>query len=222
MPVKFDKVTFFGAEPHDFREMLEDENRSPDALENMRQEHAAWLIADAKLNMSEVAKKVGVSYSVIWSWRSDPKFVSRVNMIKKMMADEIRDFFFADRRTRIQALQDKAMRIEHIVTTRARQFEESHDLEASGGGDSGLILRQYKSIGSGPMAEAKVEYSFDATMIREYRALMSDIEKETAGLEGRENADTPSGAPPIREVVIYLTTDAPGSRDDVSDDEDDQ
>jgi transposase-like protein len=170
---------------------------------DITQIEAARMIAEADLTQREIARRLGVDEQTLSRWKHDPLFLAKIQEHTDELEDSIRRTFVAQRHKRIERLLAMVQRLETVMSERGLEFEDAQDLERSGGGHTGVVVRQYKSIGSGPTAEVRVEYMTDATLLREYRAYCEHLAREL-GQWGDKLEITGSGGGPIivREVVV--------------------
>lgn len=101
-------------------------------------------------------------------------------MVNRGIQDEIaawrarvRQEGIAEIEYRIARLKDLEQRYWDLIDARADDLKDE-----APGGDTGLIVRQYKQVGSGPDARLVTEYVADTASTKEIRAIYDDVAKE--------------------------------------------
>lgn len=152
----------------------------------------------------DITADTGVARTTIHLWRSiHPQFQAKIREFQEKFEADVRDRYVSQKHVRIGRYVDILEKLDRIMTARGLHFERSPDLDASGGGETGVIVRQYKAIGTGPMAEKVTEYATDAVLLREYRAYSELLSKELGQWVDRQEHSGVGGGPIIvREVVI--------------------
>ncbi len=130
------------------------------------------LVADDAISDEEIAAQVGVTRFTICRWRKQPEFMARVQHHMDRMAAAIEAEGIANRRNRVAALTDRWDRMQRVIEARAA------DLKEVPGGDTGLLVRQLKSIGFGENNTVIEEYAVDTGLLRELRAHEEQAAKE--------------------------------------------
>ena len=135
---------------------------------------AAALLTETNLPIGKVAEQVGVDRNTIWRWRTEPTFAAHLaELTAELDKDAIR-YAVARRRDRLAALERRQERLLQIVEERAAWFAE-HEPNVPGG-QTGMLLKTLKVVGSGPSAVALPEYTPDVALSKELR----EIEKQAA------------------------------------------
>lgn len=134
-------------------------------LDDIRKEKAAQLLAEKDLSMVDIAAAVGVSREAIRLWQQDPEFAARVAEHTKMLGELSRQFLIARKTYRLACLNERQRRMQRVIDARAADPE----MQAARGGDSGLLARRERMIGSGLAAKLVVEFEFDAALDKAMR-----------------------------------------------------
>ena len=119
----------------------------------------------------QIAADVGVTPHTLAKWKRREDFTAEVERIRTIVRDEVLHQGIALKVNRIKALND---RIERIMEERAADPA----MQNIPGGKTGLVKRTVKSIGSGANATIIEEFELDATLSREYLAVLEQSEKE--------------------------------------------
>jgi len=146
----------------------------PEQTLQHRRESAAQLLAEGRYGYSEIAAKVGVSVRALHKWRKNPIFARRV-------AEFAREFLEAAMRRgiarldfRIKTLADAHSKLLELIEERAAD-PKMQDIP---GGKTGLIVMQFRAVGTGDRQKIVPEFVFDASLIREVRAIQAAAAKE--------------------------------------------
>src|SRR5262249_42455138 len=108
----------------------------------------------------------------LWRWRQVKEFQARVDEISRQLDAECLRIGIARKVNRLRRLDDRARRIQRLIDARAAD----PDIAALPGGETGLVVRREKSIGSDPAAQLVTEAEADVALLRELR----EIEKQAA------------------------------------------
>lgn len=103
----------------------------------------------------------------------------------------------ADRQNRIDALNERWAKMQKVIRDRAADFT----MASASGADTGLLVRTYKSAGSGlPMLE---EYAVDTGLLKEMRAHEEQAAKELGQWADKSELTGAGGGP----VAIRVKAD---------------
>jgi transposase-like protein len=138
-----------------------------------RQQQALDLLVAGEHTFAKVAAEVDVQPSTLWRWRHDkPAFREALEEALAVAELEARQFAVAKRVKRVAALDEVHAGLLRIIAERkARYSQEDHP-----GASTGLLVKSYKAIGSGPSAYAEVEWAVDRPLIQ---ALL-EVQKQAA------------------------------------------
>jgi hypothetical protein len=159
-----------------------------------RRLQAAMLVADGHLTNVQIAADVGVTPQTLAKWKRREDFRAEVERIRTIVRDEVLHQGIALKVNRLKALNDRVNRIERIMEERAADPA----MQNIPGGKTGLIKRTLKSIGSGASATIIEEFEFDATLSKEYLAVLEQSEEE---MSGKFEEAKPNGGPGDRPRV---------------------
>lgn len=141
-------------------------------LKNAKKEEAAQLVAEGRLDYGEICEKLGFDRKTFYRWRRDPAFDARVEEILTEIMRPVKRLAIARKAYRLAVLNTAHTKIEELIKSRAR------DLAEVPGGETGLLVRQFKVSGETTVTE----YAFDAAVIREMRAVQEQAAKELGQL----------------------------------------
>jgi Helix-turn-helix of insertion element transposase len=156
-------------------------------------ERAALLLSEDRLTDEEIAADLGIRRRTLAYWKDDPEFAARVAEHVEAFRKAVRSRGIACLENRVDALSDRWKRMQRVITERAEELEG----ECAGGG-TGLLVRQVKSVGSGPLAREVEEFAVDTGLLKELR----EHEKQAAQELGQwtERRDVTSAG----EAIAYL------------------
>lgn len=160
---------------------------------------AAVLLAENDLSDQAIAERVGVGRMTLFRWRQHPEFAARIaEHVAEFEAATLR-YEIAKRRRRVAALQGRWDKLHAIIEQRAERYGG-----AAPGSDTGLLVRQYKSIRSGtsklgdPEYETVEDWALDATLLKELR----EHEKQAAQEVGQWDEKQEPGGEGIQRVYV--------------------
>lgn len=107
---------------------------------------------------------------------------ARIDELKQKFVASIEKRSIAAKEVRLAILDDLLDRQRRLVQARAAEHA------AIPGGETGLIVRQLKSIGFGANNQVLEEYAFDAALVREMRATLEQVAEETDTKKPAESA----------------------------------
>ena len=168
---------------------------------------AAELLADGRHSQEEVAERVGVSRSTVRRWLKDPDFAAKVDEHVEEYAKEVRRKWIASQMRRVAAQHDRWMRMQRVIEARA----DDPDMEKVPGGTTGLITRDWKTVGSGESAQIMPVYSVDTGLLRELREHEKLAAQELGQWEERQATKEPT-------TIVVKMADAEPVPDADSDD----
>lgn len=107
---------------------------------------------------------------------------------------EIRGFAVREATSRIADLDEIKNRLWRVIAARA---EEHRDFAA--GGDTGLLVKTTKMLGSGKMAVEVDEYTYDSAIVRDLASIYAQIAKEVGADKVTLEISGPDGGPVVTE-----------------------
>jgi hypothetical protein len=139
----------------------------------------------------KIAESLGISESALTKWKRDKAFAARVAELTAQFSERALKHALARRERRLQVLSDIHERILTVIDERAA--DES--MAAAAGYKTGLLVRTYKSIGSGDNAYKVEEYTADVQLLREIRAIQEQIARELGQWTEKREVSGPDGGP---------------------------
>jgi hypothetical protein len=161
-----------------------------------QKEKAALLAAEDKLADEAICREVGITRPTLTAWKKTPEFSARVEEHVEAFKQTVRRRGIAILERRVDALQDRWQRMQRVIEERAEELEG----EAAGGG-TGLLVKQYKSIGAGENARLVEEYAVDTGLLRELREHEKQAAQELGQWAERKELTGADGSPLVVKVV---------------------
>ncbi len=158
---------------------------------------AAELLGSQEFSLIEIAEKVGVSRQTLHNWRQNGEFLERVDDLRQATREEVRRHGIAIIERRVIALQDRWRRLQRVIEARGE------DMAHIPGGETGLLVRRIKSIGSGPTAREVEEYAVDTGLLNELREHEKHAAQELGQWIGKSDVTT-DGKPIGADVVLHF------------------
>lgn len=161
-----------------------------------QKEKTALLVAEDELTDTEICAEVGISArQTLANWKKEEEFRARVKEHVEAFRALVRSRGIACLEKRVDALNDRWRRMKRVIAERAEEM----DGEIAGGG-TGLLVRDVKSVGNGPLAREVEVFAVDTGLLRELR----EHEKQAAQELGQwtERRDVTSDGNVIGYVVL--------------------
>jgi transposase-like protein len=155
-----------------------------------QREQVAALLAEDELTDEEIGRRCGITDRQIRKWKHHPEFKARVLDAAREVGDVALRRAISRRARRVSALQDRWDRMAQVITDRAAD----PSMRAVPGGATGLLVRQVKSIGSGPAAHEVEEFEVDTGLLRELREHEKQAAQELGQWTERREHSGPEGA----------------------------
>lgn len=133
---------------------------------------AAQMMAEGKLTQDVIAEKVGVNRTTLFRWAKNPEFAARVDSLIDDHRRIVRRRGLAILERRVEAQNDRWLRLQRVIEERA---DDPEMLDVPGG-RTGLITKDYKTLGGGESSQIMPIYSVDTGLLREIR----EVEKLAA------------------------------------------
>jgi hypothetical protein len=147
------------------------ENVTTEPSKSARKERAAFLVAEDKLSDELIAAEVGITPRTLFRWKSDEPFRARVEQIIEETRQALLARGILDKQNRLAGLAERHRKMAEVISQRAESLAD-----VPGGGNTGLLVRQVKSIGRGGDFQVVEEYAVDTALLREMR----ETEKQAA------------------------------------------
>jgi hypothetical protein len=143
-----------------------------------RKGRAALLLAQEELTHEEISNQVGISRRQLFRWKQHPDFQAQVRELAAEMGELALRYAIGRRARRLKALDERwhALEKRRLQIQRVIQERAGHpDVAGKPGGETGLVVRQLKAVGSGPAAQVVEEYPVDVALLREEVALCKEM-----------------------------------------------
>lgn len=128
---------------------------------------AAYMVAEGEASYSAISATCGLTRNTLARWRHRPDFQARVEAIRAEFRDHVRRRGIAVRERRVAAYNRRWQAMHALIEARAADPE----MEGVPGGDTGLVVKEVKGIGSGDTFRQVDTYTFDAGLLKELREL---------------------------------------------------
>jgi phage terminase small subunit len=171
-------------------------------LTEKRQKFVAAYLGAARLNASEAARIAGYAAPGTEGHR-----LLQIAEIQEAIAewrDEIRKQGIADQTFRIERLNDLDRRYWELIEARSEQYVDVP------GGETGLLVKQYKSDGDGGLV---AEYVADVAITKEIRELQKQMATELGEWTEKRNIE---GTLTLADLAILAIEDEPAAGGDHS------
>ena len=155
-------------------------------------------VAEDMLTDEDIANDVGITRRTLTEWKRHPAFEAKRRELVEQMQERVRNEGLGRLDKRMAHYADRHARMTLLIAERG---EEMADEVA--GGTTGLLVRQYKSIGTGPNARQVEEYHVDTGLLRELREIEKQIAQDAGQFAERREISGPDGGPvPITTIAI--------------------
>ncbi len=160
-------------------------------------ERAALLVSEDALTDREIADRCRIHPATLERWKKRSEFAARVQQHVAAFREKIRAEGLVNRQNRVDALNDRWERMQRVIMARA----EEHC--AIPGGDTGLLVKQKKSVGFGEHNQIVEEYAVDTGLLKELRAHEEQAAKEL-GQWAEKHEHTGKDGGPIQYVETII------------------
>lgn len=167
---------------------------------------AAFLCAEDKLSDDEIANEVGIVRKTLATWKKHPEFQERVSQHVAEIQERVRSEGLGRLDKRMAGYEKRHALMMQVIDERGQQMATNEDGEIIPGGSTGLLVRQYKSIGTGPNARQVEEYHVDTGLLRELRELEKQIAQDAGQFAERQEISGPGGSA----LTVLITERADG------------
>lgn len=176
----------------------------PEKFQRTRiRDRAAYLVARGGTSDQKIAQVCSVTPATIQQWKHRPEFQ---RWIKEYLDDWHKEFLAEGLKTkeaRVKLLEDRHRRLTEIILARS----QDPDLQQVPGGNTGLLSRTAKAIGTGPNQRIVFEYPVDIGLLRELRAHEQQAAQEQDQWAERKEISGPGGAPIQQQLMARVQVD---------------
>lgn len=173
------------------QESADDEPVDPQLL-------AAQLVAENRLTGEQIAERVGVHRNTLSRWKKDPEFAAKVDEIQAEMFEAAKRFGIGTVANRLREIDRRYRRLLRVIDERSKD----PSLQVAAGGDTGLLVRQIKGIGSGDNFQRVEEFAVDTGLLAELRALEEAAAKQLGQFVTK--TDLTTSGQPMCQTILYL------------------
>lgn len=135
---------------------------------------AARLVAYDDLGDVAIAAQVGIGRTTLHRWKHHPEFRAAVGGVVEDLNRAMLRLSVAKKRRRLAVLDDLHTKALAVIDARAKDDA----LAEFAGGETGLLVRQIKVVGTGPMAREVEEAAVDVGLMKEIRAIEEQAARE--------------------------------------------
>lgn len=164
-----------------------------DSVLSGKQLRAAVLEAEDELSDERIAASVGVTRTSLNRWRAKPEYTAEVERQKQVILEQALRLPIAKKTKRLTVLNDLHEKQLAVIDARSLEYGDKPEIA---GGSTGLLVREYKMIGSGRDAQLIETYGVDVALLREIRGTQEQAAKEVG--------DWSDGATSIAIAAIQL------------------
>ena len=132
---------------------------------------AADLTCRGNVTDEDIAAQCKVTRRTVARWKTNPQFQEKVCEFVKETEERLLTEGVASRVERVKRLNRDWERMQRVLDARAESM-----VDVDEGGETGLLVRQRKGLGSGDNFEIVEEYTVDTGLLRELR----ECEKQAA------------------------------------------
>src|ERR1035437_1582675 len=140
-------------------------------------ERAAMLLAEGHKTNSIMAQELGISVASLKDWRAAPEFRERVKSIIEATQAAALESGVLNKIGRIAALMDVYQKLQQVVDERAAEGPTNWPLAP--GISTGLVIHQFKGLGSGRTFREVDEFLVDQPLVTQLRDTLKQIAQET-------------------------------------------
>jgi hypothetical protein len=164
---------------------------------------AALLVAEDRLTNERIAAAVGVSRRTLDRWKTEPAFMARVEEHIAAAEKAARSCGIARKMARVTTLNEV---LQDLLRVKAERGAD-RAMQGVPGGQTGLVVKSVKQVGSGPSAQLIAEFELDPIWLREVRELGQQAARELGQWPGGAEADSPAPVA-LAQVVVATREDA--------------
>ncbi len=159
-----------------------------------QRERAVLLFAQGK-RIPEVARDIQADQSTVWRWLQETEFQFRLDQFQRVREARPELVIQVEKTlTKVKRLEEATRRHDKLNQI-IKERSEDPDLQDVPGGKTGLLTREVKVIGQGRAQQVVFEFSIDAILLAELRALEVQVAKELGEWAERREISGPGGGP---------------------------
>lgn len=143
---------------------------------------AAVLLAADEITNEKIAEQCGISVRSLYRAQQHPEFQARVHEHVSAFQAAMLRHSIAKRHKRLAVLDRLHEKALDVIEERSQGPDQD-----TPGSSTGLLVKTFKQIGSGPDAYPIAEYAVDVALMREIRALQEQAAKELGQWEEKQS-----------------------------------
>jgi hypothetical protein len=174
---------------------------------------AARLVADDRLTDRAIAQRCAIGVATLERWKQTAEFAERVAAYRAEIAAAELAAGIATRERRVAKMDRRHQLLEQVIEERAAD----PSLRGVPGGTTGIVVRTYKMLGSGPLARVEEEHAVDTGLLAALLAIEKQAAQELGQWTEKRELTGKDGEPlpPALGVVVYLPDNGRGDHDGV-------
>lgn len=163
-------------------------------------ERAAVLLAEDTLTDQQIATELNIGRTTLHRWKENVEFQARVADLVEQYRQAVAKLSISDKAHRVKALDGRWQKMNQVIEARAAD----PSMKDVPGGNTGLLVRTYKSAGGALMEE----YSVDTGLLREMRGHEEQAAKELGQWTDKTSVEAQGGT--AGAVIILPATNGGG------------
>ena len=163
----------------------------------------AAYIGPARLNATKAAVIAGYSPKTAGAIGAENLTKPEIQAVISAWRDEVKQSAITDVSYRVARLHELESKLWDVVDARSEAYRNTNVI----GGDTGIVVLQYKMIGGGENAQLVEEYQADTALAKAIQGVYDDVAKEMGQRVEKREHSGPDGMPLT--VVIAERPDGP-------------
>ncbi|MGI8746553.1 MAG: phBC6A51 family helix-turn-helix protein [Bryobacteraceae bacterium] len=166
-----------------------------------KRERAAVLVAADELKDEQIAREVGITRDSLARWKRDPEFQERLREITAAFREAVLSSGIAKIENRTKARHNRWIAMLKLIVARAAD----PSMQQVPGGETGLLVRQVKSIGFGRDSQIVEEYVTDTGLLRALETIEIAAAQDLGQFAEKHEFSGPDGGPiPIMALDLII------------------
>lgn len=131
------------------------------------------MACDEGLSNAVIGDKLGFAAQTIRMWLERPDYKESIHLYYQILEEETYRAAGSVRAKRIQILQ---LQLDKLLELQRQRGNSYSHIES--GGDTGLLVKEIKTVGTGQNAYDVAEYKYDSAVVRDIAMLTKQIAQE--------------------------------------------